>query len=277
MQNLTMPYPCFIPSSIHISRTICAEFTQISMQNVMGNLRGIHAQSLQNLFGIYLSLIHAWFHAARGTYADFTQISRGFHADVPTDCDAESFRSPCGIHLQSTDAFSMLDSIQHADSRKFYADFTQTFMQIATRKLCWFLEKSLQNPCEIYLCFIDAWFHAESRFYASFTQISRRLLWRLRCRIFAKPLRNLSRIHAESICYLVMPYPCLILCSMQIYQNFHGDFTLTSMQNAMRNPCRIYAESIYALSMLDSWQHADFTQTSTQNGMLNLCRIFAES
>ena len=60
------------------------------------------------------------------------------------------------------------------------------------------------------------------------------------------------------------------------------------MQNALRNLCGIYAESIYALSMLDSMQHAYFTQIFCRfhayfhaecvaESFKNPCRIYRES
>ena len=200
------------------------------------------------------------------------------------------------------------------------------------RNLCGIFVESWGNPYEIYLCIVHAWFYAASRFYANFTQILRRVPRKMRCRSFAKSfwnpcgitqtsmenatqnlggifrnpsgifvetLRNLCKIFAEPMRNLSMPYPCLILCDMQISRKFHSDFTQSSKENAMqsfhkifleslRNLCGIFAESMRNLSTpypcliscsMQVWRkfYADFTQTSKQNAMPNLCGISAET
>ena len=84
-------------------------------------------------------------------------------------------------------------------------------------------------------------------------------------------MQNLCRIRAENLqnpygINAESIYALSMLDSMQ-----HANFTQTSMQKAMRNPCESHAESICALSMLDSMQHADFTQISMQNAIRNRC------
>ena len=266
IRKLSMPYACLIPCSIH------ADFTQTSMHNAMREHCEIHSDTLRNPCGIY-----ALFMLYSMQPADFTQSSRRFHADFHAECDAESLRIPCGIPC----------SMQF--SRKFHADFTG----LPCGMRCGIFPASMLNLSMPYACLI-----------LCKMQISLILLGRMRNRIFAESIQVLCGIRAESIYALSMfdflqhadftyfsrgfhrdflaecdaeSYAWLIICSMQFWRKFHADFTQTSIRNAMQNLCRIHAESIYALYLLDSMQRADFTQTSIQNSMRNLYRIHAES
>ena len=70
-----------------------------------------------------------------------------------------------------------------------------------------------------------------TQFHADFTESS-----------MQNAMRNRNGILAESIRNLSMPYPCLVLRSMQISRYIQADFTQSSMQNALRNPSGMVAE-----------------------------------
>ena len=153
-----MPYSCLIPCSMQISRKFHADFTQTSMQNMLWNPCGIHAESIYAL-----SMLDSMQHA------DFTQILLRLSCRLRRGISAESLRNPCGIFAESLQNLSMpypclIPCFIH-NLRKFNADFTQTFIQNALRKICRILAESLRNPCRIYLCIItrkfDAHFHTE--------------------------------------------------------------------------------------------------------------------
>ena len=79
---------CMLDSMQHagftqISRNFCADFNA-----------ECDAESLRNPCGIYLCLMHAWFHAACRFYANFTQILRRLPCRMPSGIF-------CGIHAES--------------------------------------------------------------------------------------------------------------------------------------------------------------------------------
>ena len=57
-----------------------------------------------------------------------------------------------------------------------------------------------------------------------------------------------------------LPYPALIVRSMQISRKFNAGLQAECDAESLRNLSGIHAESIYAISMLDFMQYADFTQ-----------------
>ena len=243
----SLPNPCGIYLClIHASRIDFmqhAYFTKNSMQNALRNLCEIHADSIYAL-RMLDSMPHA----------DFTQISRSFHADFHAKCDAEFFRNPCG----SIYALCILDSMQHAS----FTQISRRLEKNAMRNLCGIHAESLWNPCVIHadytyalcmldsikhavctqfshrfhanvnaecnaesfrnlcginLCLMQAWFYAACRFHAGF-----------HAKCDAESLRNPCSIFAESMPNLAMPYPCLIPYSLQISRKLDADLRQTS-------------------------------------------------
>ena len=109
-----------------------------------------------------------------------------------------------------------------------------------------------------------------------FTQISRWChgvatqngLWNRSGKVQDLP-RNRSEIVAESWRNLSMPYPCLIPCNLKVSRRLHaelihilGRMGCGIIPESLGNLSGTLADSIYALSMLDSMQLKDFTQIS---------------
>ena len=245
LRNLSMPNPFLILCSIQISSRFHADF---------------HAESMQNLCGICLCLIHSFLYAACRFQADFTQT---FMRNPCQSTRNLSLPNPCFI----------LCSIQILG--KFHADFKQTFMR-NTCKIYLFLLYALFHAarrfqgnvtqtyipitCGIYSCLILAWFHAACRLLANYTQISRRLY-------------VLLFYLTESMRKPFGIYLCPILSWLHAACTYYVDFTQLSRQISRTVLYGMHVESIIALSMLDYMQHVDITQTS----MRKPCGIYVES
>ena len=235
-----------------------ANFTQISGRRACRML----CESLWNPCEIHLCLIKAPLHA------NFTQISLGFQCI-----------KPCGIFAEFMHNPSM--PYQGSISRYFKTDFTETSMQNALRKVFRIDAESSYALLRFDFTPISRRFNADvyaecsseslrnlsmpyqARFQVTFTQISRRPPCRMLCRIHAEAIYALSRhdftsisrrfykkVHAESIyalCFAESLRNLSLLYQGSISRQYHAEFTRTSMQNALRNICGIYAVSIYAL------------------------------
>ena len=172
------------------------------------------------------------------------------------------------------DAAKILQIILHGSLReicvKFACGMGSNFVK-ASMDSSWIPQSVLHGSLRE-ICVRFAWSRLDLMPHADFTLIKSR-----------RPCRMLWATFAESMGNRSMPTPCLIPCCIHLLRKFNAHFTYTAMQNAKRNLCRIYAESIYALSRLHLMHmqisrkfHADFTQTSMQNTLCNLCGILAE-
>ena len=302
-------YLCLIIAWFHAACRFHANFTQISRRLACKVRCWIFAESMQHLCRIHAESIYPLWMLHFMQRLDFTPISRRFYADLHAECFG-------GIFGESMRNLSMpyacLIPCSMQISRKFHADLTETSMQRAMRNLCRIFAESIRNLCGIYLCLMLSLFHAACRFHVNVTQISQRPSYRMRnpCRIFAESIYTLCmlasmqhayftqilcrfhrlpcgmrcRIFAESMHNLSMPYACLIPSSLQIFRKFYADFTQTSMQNAkrflcgiyaesLRNPCRIYLCLFYTACRF----HANFAQILRRLLCRMRCGIFAES
>ena len=154
-----------------ISRRFRADFTPNSLQNAMRNLSGIHADSTHALSILDSNLLAAWNLVSildSMQQADFTHISRRFHADFTQNSFQNARRNLSGIQAESMWNLPMpypcLIPCSKQISRKFYADFTQHAM----RNLSGILARSMRNLPMSYPCLIPCIKQISSLFYAEF-------------------------------------------------------------------------------------------------------------